>query len=408
MTPARQRNGGQPPPDRKTFHAIYKHCRGEYDAALRSVYRQLCNLFRRQQINANPKHRVKSFDSYFDKLLRAQTHGVTPEITDMMGIRVICPFLEDIEHVERVIAQQMPVIELDRKRERQSFREFGYDSVHMMISLGESQLSQLIPFTQAIVEVQLRTILQEAWAEVEHEIVYKAEHSLLKTPARRKLASLNAMLDLSDTLFQELRDSQKELEQRSGRRRQTLRDKLADIDERLDLMRKVEPPKALELQVEDVSQNRLGKMLLDALSAHSAGQFDRAIDEYTAALRMKPEQDVRSILYNHRGMAYFVKSEYRKAIADFTHAIECNPDNFRALNHRGLCYRLAHQYERALNDFDCSLALNASQPETYYLRALVHYDLKDVICALEDCEHVLKLLPNFHPALQLKSLIGSY
>jgi putative GTP pyrophosphokinase len=55
-----------------------------------------------------------------------------------------------------------------------------------------------------VCEVQVRTILQDAWAEVEHELVYKAEFTPFDEPMKRKLAALNANLTLSDMLFQEI------------------------------------------------------------------------------------------------------------------------------------------------------------------------------------------------------------
>ncbi len=64
-----------------------------------------------------------------------------------------------------------------------------------------------------VCEIQLRTILQDAWAEVEHELVYKSDISLPNQSIRRKLASLNATLTLSDLIFQEIRDYQKEIRQ---------------------------------------------------------------------------------------------------------------------------------------------------------------------------------------------------
>ena len=60
--------------------------------------------------------------------------------------------------------------------------------------------------------------MQDAWAEVEHELVYKSDITLPNQSIRRKLASLNATLTLSDLIFQEIRDYQKEI-RRHGRNR---------------------------------------------------------------------------------------------------------------------------------------------------------------------------------------------
>ena len=53
----------------------------------------------------------------------------------MMGIRVICAFLEDLEIVRKQLEASFSVQEVERKGAEQSFREFGYESVHVLISI---------------------------------------------------------------------------------------------------------------------------------------------------------------------------------------------------------------------------------------------------------------------------------
>ena len=81
-------------------------------------------------------------------------------------------------------------------------------------------------------EVQLRTILQEAWAEVEHELVYKAEFTPFDEPMKRKLAALNANLSLSDIIFQEILDYQRRLTSELERRRSAFYGKIEDVMDR--------------------------------------------------------------------------------------------------------------------------------------------------------------------------------
>ena len=98
------------------------------------------------------------------------------QITDLFGLRVVCPFLEDIETVAKLVSERFKVVETVRKANQHSFREFGYDSLHLVIRMpGETQLKAPLPGTATTCEIQLRTILQDAWAEVEHELVYKSD-----------------------------------------------------------------------------------------------------------------------------------------------------------------------------------------------------------------------------------------
>jgi len=75
-------------------------------------------------------------------------------------------------------------------------------------------------------EIQVRTILQDAWAEVEHELIYKSKFLPFDQPLKRKMAALNANLTLSDIIFQEIREYQRQLNQELEKRRRQFLDSL--------------------------------------------------------------------------------------------------------------------------------------------------------------------------------------
>jgi len=326
----------------------------------------------------------------------------------MIGFRIICPFLEDLEAVERLLVQNFPVIEIERKGAASSFKEFAYNSIHVLVELPAGAPKKLIPYTDRACEFQIRTILQEAWAEVEHELIYKADFSLLNEPVKRKLASLNAMLSLSDMVFQEIRDFQKEVKERGRRRRERLETKAQVIDTLSLLDTDGGPRLQIDEETESLAmkpQNEMERLLFEALDLHSKGNCQAAIRIYSRILGMKPPEPVKSVIYNHRGMAYFTLSRYRKAIHDFTRAVESNPANFRAFNHRGLVFRMMKDYGRAIDDFNESLRINPVQTDGYYSRALTYYDLGDNTAALRDCEYILKVKSDHQQVLQLKKMV---
>jgi tetratricopeptide (TPR) repeat protein len=280
----------------------------------------------------------------------------------------------------------------------------------MLVDLAKDFGHDALPWTRRVGEIQLRTILQEAWAEVEHEIIYKSEYTLLQEPIKRKLAMLNAILTLSDVTFQEVRDFLREVQHRDSRRKASLEEKTV-YTEPISLLDEAE-------QTPTSSRNsgalipvphgtKIDRLVFQAFSAHSRGDFVKAIQLYSRALRMKSNRAIRSIIYNHRGMAYFVLSQYKRAVRDFSRAIHYDARSFRAYNNRALSYRILRQYERALQDLDRSLELNAFQAEGYYVRALTYFDLQDFSKALEDCGKVLNIKPDFVAVQHLKSLIAS-
>ena len=81
-----------------------------------------------------------------------------------------------------------------------------------------------------VVEVQVRTILQDAWAEVEHELIYKSHFRFPNSDSiRKKLAAVNASLSLADMIFQEIRDAQKEMARWGQERFQAMLDKATEL-----------------------------------------------------------------------------------------------------------------------------------------------------------------------------------
>ncbi len=394
-------------PDYKKARSAYKKYHQQYDLSLKKMNRRIHNLFLRNKFNFTVKYRLKTFESYFEKLLRLHSNNEPLLITDILGMRIICPFLEDIDDIVKLISDKFPVTEVESKGSEHSFREFGYDSTHLLVNLSPDPLSPRIPHTKAVCEIQLRTILQEAWAEIEHELIYKANFSLLNAPIKRKLASLNASLTLSDIIFQEIRDYQQEIQLRGDKRRESLQEKI-EIADKIEILDSLDPKlkkKRHKQATPFKPKSQLEAMIFEALEAHSSNDFDKSIRIYTQILKTVPNNQVRSIIHNHRGMAYFVLSKYKEAIKDFTRAIKYNPKNLRIFNNRGLVYRTLNKFDKALEDFASSLKINSYQVEAYYSRALTYYDLKDFPRALEDCEKILSIKPDYKPVRQLKKFV---
>ncbi|HOF40570.1 MAG TPA: (p)ppGpp synthetase [Candidatus Hydrogenedentes bacterium] len=398
-------------PQRQKLETEYRNQAEIYGAAARRLLSRLQRLIAAQDINASIKFRVKTFDSYFNKLLRLHRDGASSLIvTDVLGFRIVCPFLSDLDVVQRLLEEHCRVVEAEAKGAEHSFREFGYSSIHLLIDLGNDIKFRPLYATRRVAEIQLRTILQDAWAEVEHELVYKSQYTLLDEPIKRKLASLNATLTLSDIIFQEIREYQREVQLRENRRKASIERGLPpyrsvpalDEEELTLIQQRDDRPMGLVQH-----RNELEQLVFEALTAHSSDQFARAIELYSRVLRMKTSRPVRSIIYNHRGMAYLAIAQYPRAEKDFTRAIHFNPDNFRALNNRALACRIRRAYTQALDDLDRSLAINEIQTEAYYIRALTYCDLQDYSKALHDCEYVLNINPGFEIAQHLKELILS-
>jgi putative GTP pyrophosphokinase len=326
------------------------------------------------------KTRIKSFESYYKKLLRVkppcQNHSESPLIvlTDIIGIRIICAFLEDLSEVERQIQRIFDVREIEHKGASQNFREFGYESIHVLVAIPSSCTSGVeVSLPPGLVcEIQIRTILQDAWAEVEHELVYKTEFSPFDMPLRRKLASMNASLSLADIIFQEIRDYQKKLQGEVEDRRKS-------FYEQADRLTQGEVP-LVPVRSTDDKINRvtpyvrgtIDDMLLEAIHAHNHGDLDLAISLYTRIIESDPPPSgaVLTVIFKHRGMAYFAKADYQRSLADFSQSIEYDSQNFRAHYYKGIVYSVLGDNMTAITCFTRSLEINEYQSHARYRRAL--------------------------------------
>jgi len=130
------------------------------------------------------------------------------QITDLSGVRVITFLPRTVDDVCKCIEEQFEVVErVDHGLSLLQLERFGYQSVHFIISLNAQRLAlpEYQRFSGSKAEIQVRTILQHAWAEIEHDIGYKSSH-VIPIVIRRRFASLAGMLEIADREFQGIQD----------------------------------------------------------------------------------------------------------------------------------------------------------------------------------------------------------
>lgn len=379
------------------------HSRAEYDELLLGIVEEIRRCFVSSSIRFQIKHRIKTYEGYLKKLSIGDDG--TPRVArveDLMGIRIVCPFLEDLDEVERMLSEHFEIAEVDKKHESQSFREFGYDATHLMLVLHGKDIAHPLPWVPAVCEIQLRTILQDAWAEVEHELIYKSEWPIPTYQIRRKLAALNANLTLSDIIFQELREFQREILWKQSKRRSL-------TDDAIDLISRSEIHTEL---LRDAASARacdsLEKVIIAALSAHSDESFDVAIALYNRALEMPGVESVRSILQNHRGMAYLALGNVAESQREFLAAIESDPSNHRAWYNLGTVLMSLRKQRGAVDALENCLKLN---PAFHAARAkLIRLSLEmgEVPKAEAVIGELRRAAPDFHELGALETVLAAH
>jgi putative GTP pyrophosphokinase len=395
-----------PAPNKDILQQVFEAGRESRYLTIRDIEHRVGQALTSLHSHPTLKVRLKKFDSYYRKYVRLLRAGIAaPNITDLMGIRIVCPFIEDLETAESLIKEHFEVVETERKGHN-TFKEFSYESTHLLIKIPADIAAKWGAAGCDVVEIQIRTILQDAWAEVEHELVYKAEFNPFDTPMKRKLAAVNASLSLADIVFQEIRIYQKELNSQLERRRGTFYQKIEEATDALlfadDAAPKAEP--AQDTSPLHRGGSSIDDLLLDALYAHNKNQFDDANALYTRILELKPDSSICSLIYKHRGMAEFAQSKYEEAIADFTRALDLEK-SYRIAYYRGVVYAVLKRYAEAIDDFTLSLKINPFQAFCLFRRGQAYYHIGDYPQALADCEASLAMEPQNETISKFRTLL---
>jgi putative GTP pyrophosphokinase len=403
-----------PPKSKTELEAEYAEHADSFERALYELHRRLRVMLEQRRIRATVKYRVKSFSSYYAKILKRSTEvNGDPEllISDVLGMRIVCPFLDDLAAVEDLLNQNFAVAEREKKGAEFSFKEFGYDSLHFLIELPEDVVESFHLPGDLLAEVQLRTILQDAWAEVEHEMVYKSQITPFDANLRRKLAALNANLSLSDMIFHEIRIYQRELQHQLDRRRVAFMSMVQQEEMLKDQQLPVaDPEKAGNFPdhplLNSISAETQESKLLKALYAHNTHHYDEAIEIYGRILDGDTPESIRSMVYLHRGMAWFANGDYDRAKSDFQRSLSIAGDNERALLYLGLCERQQGRESAALEQFDRCLEINPRNEEALLSRSQLHFALGDFSGAVRDCDLVLHIDSENRHAQKFRSFLN--
>jgi putative GTP pyrophosphokinase len=150
--------------------------------------------------------RPKSIPGFVEKMARKEYRS-TNEVTDLAGIRVITFIESDATAAAELLQRSFvphPEKSLD-KSEELGDSQVGYRSIHLIFELGTDRvnLTEYKQFKGLLFEVQIRTVLQHAWAEIDHDRGYKFSGVLPKN-LRRRLNLLAGQLELADMEFSRL------------------------------------------------------------------------------------------------------------------------------------------------------------------------------------------------------------
>ncbi|MGM3181529.1 GTP pyrophosphokinase [Dickeya oryzae] len=187
-------------------HAAYeawgKHIASEINATLT---KQLGEEEAKYFIKVEPTPRVKGIESALGKVGRKGYNNPIQQMTDLVGVRFVVLLSDDIERICNIIQgheEWTVIVSKDYQDDIEANPKlFDYQSKHFEVRLKvDSVISGVNITTDMCCEVQVRTLLQHAYAELVHDSVYKPVGPVPKK-AERQIARSMALMETTDELF---------------------------------------------------------------------------------------------------------------------------------------------------------------------------------------------------------------
>lgn len=155
---------------------------------------------------ASVESRTKTKDSFLKKVEK-KGYSNGERMTDFSGVRIICYLENEVRSVLKAIQDSFEVIRehsLD-KADSLSIDRVGYKSIHCVARLTKyrTTLPEFSRFQGISFEVQIRTVLQHAWAEIEHDRIYKLPINISKD-FKRRFNLISGLLEIADREFSSL------------------------------------------------------------------------------------------------------------------------------------------------------------------------------------------------------------
>ena len=156
--------------------------------------------------------RVKELDSFLEKARgrEGKEAAEAPNIDwdpleaihDIVGLRVVCLYLSDLDRIAAVIRDTFEVLSEDNIIEGAEVSSFGYMSVHFVAKMKQAYTGpRYDKIAGLLFEIQVRTIAMDAWANVSHHLDYKSDKDV-PAELKKDFYALSGLFYVADRHFE--------------------------------------------------------------------------------------------------------------------------------------------------------------------------------------------------------------
>lgn len=200
------------------FRLWYESARPNYEAAAKYVLNRILSYLKTQNLSfAYSGSRAKTIDSAYEKAKKQIKVGnryelkysdPKNEIMDFAGVRIVVYLPSEIDAicsaVEQLFVNNIRKDDSENKADRLGKDKVGYLSVHYVIEINTEQ-PEYNQLNDLKCEIQIRTVLQDAWAQIFHDRVYKGTvENDTNEAIERKINLLSGSLELIDNQINEI------------------------------------------------------------------------------------------------------------------------------------------------------------------------------------------------------------
>jgi ppGpp synthetase/RelA/SpoT-type nucleotidyltranferase len=211
--------------EKKLFRKFYQENRQQLIAAKSAYIGMIRKLTKQFEVGEITKieGRVKDQEECIRKFQRKyqsrletdeQPYEIKNFISDLIGIRIVCLYEDQVSGVSELLQRHFTVLEVTDKTSAAESTEdnFGYKGLHMdlAVSAGMAGQPKYLAATESCCEVQIRSLIQDAWSRLDHKIKYKKS---IPNDLKRRISVLSALFELADREFKEIRDATADLMQ---------------------------------------------------------------------------------------------------------------------------------------------------------------------------------------------------